>query len=210
LLLRLLGPSVSKKLGVCRSEATPKPGPAGSDPAGDRGGPAGPAGHPAWAWDVAQRICAASPGIGLRLAPDFLPTLARAGVSSGGCAPPRARRAFGGKGRAPQRFDLRVRSVGGWPDQRPATWASHHPRAQALMRFPCAGPGPERWVVDPGLMRFRAGRGPCPSTGSWCATRHHLVEAPACFAAGPRPGGGHRTSIRQWPTILSFSPKTTA
>ena len=31
--------------------------------------------------------------------------------------PARARRAFGGKGRAAQRLDLRVRPVGGWPRQ---------------------------------------------------------------------------------------------
>ena len=58
--------------------------------------------------------------------------------------PARARRAFGGKGRAAQRLDLRVRPVGGWPRQPiragPATtrgpgphavsghgaWAPHH------------------------------------------------------------------------------------
>ena len=176
MLLRLLGPSVSKKLGVCRSEATAKPGPAGSDPPGLFGNPqvkpprmfrAG-----GFTWGLLS-----SGGVGprqrsrrarrARTAPVLI--LGRCaknlrGVSrdrlasrhparrslawSLGCfwavRPARARRAFGGKGRAAQRLDLRVRPVGGWPRQPfragPATtrgpgphavsghgaWAPHH------------------------------------------------------------------------------------
>ena len=176
MLLRWLGPSVSKKRGVCRSEATAKLGLAGSDPTGLFGNPqvkpprmfrAG-----GFTWGLLS-----SGGVGPRqpieagpsgphgtrltsgtLRKEFARRLqGSTGFSAPGSAvfglewgcfwavrPARARRAFGGKGRAAQRLDLRVRPVGGWPRQPiragPATtrgpgphavsghgaWAPHH------------------------------------------------------------------------------------
>ena len=182
--------------------------PGGLDPASDRGGPEGPARHPSCFWDVAQRICAASPGINWLL-----------GTRLGGLWPGVVLLLGGAPRQGPQGlWRQRARrpavglasTAGRWlASPTVSRWASHHPGPRPSCGFRAWGLGPAPCQSGTGtrfMNRLPARGGGLPLAGRFHerkASRHHSgVVGPGLMTVSGTAGtravtaaGGQRESL---------------